>query len=185
MPGFNARTWIFRTCIAVIAALIAVSFFSPWWTLNIEAQTWEDVPMPQDPVRVYAYGIRSDLPEAYMADISVPHVTPVYQTIAAGSFLGISLLLMLSSTWLKGKKGMWILAALGLIYVLYPLGTFFIIRNAVTSLGYPVQGYVAVRLSNIITTFTPFYFAVYGLGATLILLAWLRGIIAPGLKADT
>jgi hypothetical protein len=179
----SVRTWLFRIIVVAVAGLIITSFLSPWWVLNVHIDpTQGALEQPPDVVRIYAYGFRSELTQnEYLAE---PFITPHYQAVVAFVFLGVSVALILFSTWLKGKKGQWLLGLSGLIYTGYAVGCLIMLSNGVKKAGYPLQGMVYFQSSLITTSFKPVYYAMFIAGAALVLLALLRNIIAPALRAE-
>jgi hypothetical protein len=177
------RTWAFRILAVAVAGLIVASFFVPWWTLNVTIDPDSGaLPQPPNAVRIYAYGLRSNLTQdEYLAE---PFVTPPDQSALAFVFLGVTVALILVSTWVKGTKAKWLLGLIGLSYIGYALGFLLILSNGVKKLGYPMQGKFLIHFSIVTTTLKPMYFDAYAAGLALILLALLRDIIAPALRSQ-
>ncbi len=179
------RPWIYRILVAAVAGLIIYSFITPWWTLNVQIDP-DTGAMPQIPdvVRIYAYGLRSDLTQnEYMVE---SFLTPPYQTTLAFVFLGVSMALILLSTWLKGRKSQLLLGFFGLVYIGYGLGFFLMLKKGLSEMSgivYPMQGQFYIQSSLITTDLRPAYFYLFIAGAALILLALLRNVIAPSFKS--
>ena len=173
------RTWIFRILVAAVAVFIIIDFIAPWWIIDVFYEGTNIIAI-KDAVVIHAYGLTTTLVEyEYMAQ---QYVTPLYQTILAFLFLGVSVLLMLLCTWRKGRKYQFLLGFIGLIYVLYPLGAYMLISHDTGAINYPMQGIIDIQGARLHTYFVPMYFAFYGAGPALILLALLRNVIAPGLR---
>lgn len=179
MRATEIRAWVFRLLVAAVAGFIVFSFISPWWNLDVYEEA-SSVIAVKDAFTIYGYGSHTNLVQ--YRNMAVPFLTPRYQVILAFVFLGASILLMLYSTWLKGRKGQLLLGIIGLIYILYPLGAYLLLRRGVSRFGYLLQGTVPIQGATVTTYFMPIYFAVYGAALALILLALLRVLIAPSLK---
>ena len=176
------RIWVYRILVVGVSGLIIRSFLLPWWTLNVAVDP-DSGALPQIPdvVRIYAYGLRSDLTQ--MEDVVKPFITPHYQTVAAFIFLGVSIALILLSIWLKGRKGRLLLGFFGSVFIGYGLAFFLMLKKGLAGPEYPMQGRFYIKFSLITTTLKPAYFGIYIAGAALILLALLRDVIAPPPKS--
>ncbi len=129
-----SRVWIFRGLVAIAAALMIASFIKPWWTAGLNIVPWED------PMRIYSYGFRHSLTE--LAAWVATDETPFYQTIFAFVYLSVSVLLVMSSTWLKGKKGQLLLGTVGLIYIAYVLiAIYIVVSNRIGDYNMSLQGH--------------------------------------------
>lgn len=183
------RLWLFRGLVAIAAGVMVISFTMPWWTANLA-----EVPI-EDSIRVYGYGFFHELAGVYLyPDIPLegylnPYETPFYQTVLAWVYLAASVGLILFSTWLKGRKGGWLLGGIGLVYIAY--ATIAAIQVAIGSgnLDISLQGvsfippreqyvevYASLRLG---------YYLAYAAGGLCIALALFRNRITGKLKPGT
>ena len=129
-----SRVWIFRGLVAIAGILMIVSFIEPWWTAGLNIVAFED------PMRIYSYGFRHSLNE--LAPYVATDETPFYQTVLAFVFLGTSVLLVMFSTWLKGKKGQLLLGTVGLIYIAYVLiAIYVVVTNRIGIYNMSLQGH--------------------------------------------
>jgi hypothetical protein len=178
------RAWVFRIIVAAMAGLIIYSFFTPWWTINVQIDPDSGaLPQVPDVVRIYAYGLRSELTQN--ENMVEPFLTPPYQTVAAYVFLGVSLLLILFSTWLRGVKGQLLLGISGLVYIGYGLGFFLMLKKGLDSMSgivWPMQGQFYIQASLITTDLKPALAYLVIAGGALVLLALLRPAVAPSLN---
>ena len=97
------RLWLFRGLVAIAAGLMIASFIMPWWIADITHK----IMGPIATIKVYSYGLSHNLVE--LADYIAADETPFYQTVLAWVYLAASVGLILFSTWLKGRKGSWLL----------------------------------------------------------------------------
>lgn len=187
MSSATWRAWVFRILVVTVGGLIIFCFVTPWWTINVQVDPDSGaLPQVPDVVRIYAYGLRSDLTQdEYLVE---PFLTPRYQSVTAFIFLGVSLALCMFSTWLKGKKGQLLLGFIGLVYAGYALGFYFMLKkglDSMTGIVWPMEGEFFIQFSLITTDLKPAYYYMFAAGAVLVLLALLRGVIAPSLKSST
>jgi len=175
------RVWLFRVLLAIAAGLMIASFTMPWWIAEI---THEIMVGLHGIIEVYSYGLSHNLVE--LADYLSADVTPVYQTVLAWVYLAVSAGLILFSTWLKGRKGRWLLGGIGLIYIAYAaIAAFVVIANRTGDLGILLQGQSTLQGGGgfgeqtiLISTGLQFgYYLAYAAGGLCITLALLRDII--------
>ena len=171
--------WTVRLLVLLGCGLMIYSFMQPWWTVNLSNIPWKD------PIKVYAFGFRHDLIQ--MAAYVAIYATPFYQTVIAYIYLWFSVILALCGTFLKGKKGAFLLGGIGVGYIAYALGTRFMIKSGIprisaTILGYsggnvpiPLQGSYSIGLGlnqvKVVTAFHPAYYLAYATGIVFIILA--------------
>ena len=116
------RVWLFRGLVAAAAGLMMVSFIMPWWTANLDV-----VAEFKDPIRIYGHGLQHDLVD--LREYIIQDETPFYQTVLAWVFVAVSAGLILLSSWLKGRKGSWLLGGIGLIFISYTAIAVFVVIN--------------------------------------------------------
>jgi hypothetical protein len=68
-------------------------------------------------------------------------LTPSWQIITARVYLALSILFALASSWLKCKKGKWLLASVGIVYIAYVAVTIIWISIRTAGYGLSLQGY--------------------------------------------
>ena len=123
-----------------------------------------------------------NLPEA--AKYLAADVTPFYQTVLAWIYVVVSIGLILYSTWLKGRKGRWLLGGVGLIYIAYATIAVIWVANRTGDfgMGIPLQGYGLIieggRRVDVDTSLQFGYYLTYIVGFMCIALALFRNIIA-------
>lgn len=110
----NTSLWLFRVFILLAIAMLAISWFLPWWNAAIDM-------VGSRAVQIHPYGLTEDMGRL----VSFIHGAdlPVWFAPLAYSYLGISVVCLLYSVFrLKDKKIKWILLGVGAIYVLYVIG---------------------------------------------------------------
>jgi len=111
-----------------------ISFIKPWWTASLNI-----VPI-EDPMRIYSYGFRHNLDQ--LRSWVASDETPFYQSVLAFVYLGISVLLVMLSTWLKGRKGQLLLGTVGLVYIGYVLiAIYMVVTNRIADYNMVLQGH--------------------------------------------
>lgn len=178
MNADSIRTWMFRILVVAAAVFVVAVFLLPWWSIDVLYEGTTVIAV-KNAFTIYAFGSRTALVQ--YKEMAEPYLTPLYQTVLAFVFLAVSVILILLSTWLKGRRGQWLLGLIGLIYLLYPLGTYLLIKRAVTAQQYYIQGSVNIQGGVVVTYFHLIYFLAFAAGLALMLLAVLRNVIAPGL----
>lgn len=167
----NFWVWVFRGLVAIAAGLVVISFIMPWWTANLSI-----VPI-QDPIRIYAYGLRHDMVQ--LAKYVAADETPFYQSILAFIYLGASVGLMLLSTWLKGKKGGWLLGGVGLVYIGWAVVAVILVAIRTGDFGASLQGQSKIITGEAVTPTLDAslrfgYYLAYAAGLITIALALIR-----------
>ena len=164
------RIWLFRGLAVIPAALMVASSILPWWSASVMGRK----------VQIYQWGLRHNLEQ--LSTHLEPDITPFYQTVFAWVFIAVSVGLILYSTWLKGKKGRWLLGSIGLIYIAYVLiAVFVVISNRIVDFDIQLQGLTRIEESGmqiaIMTELRFGYYLAYVAGGLCIILALLRNII--------
>jgi hypothetical protein len=171
----DKRTWIFRLLVAAAIVLMLVSFSMPWWTTDGTASSGSFF------IRIYGHGLQHNMDS--LQEYIAADETPAYQTALAWVYVGVSAVVALFATWLKGKKGLFLLGTVGLGYIAYALmAVFMVVKNRLADSGIALQGitssglYKQVGISFDSSIATGFYLALAA-GAAFIVLALLRNVI--------
>ena len=174
MKGFGF--WLFLALIAASIALMVVSFIGPWWTAYIES-------MPGQPatvnivIDIYQWGI----PEGIQSEYWAADITPLYQVVLARIFLAASIILAISSHWLKGNKGKLLLGFIGISWIAYAIGALILISTRTGEYGISMQGIVTLEAYSVVVTSSlqTGYYLSYAAGLLCVVLAltrnWLTG----------
>jgi hypothetical protein len=167
------KIWLYRGLIIIVCALFVISFLLHWWTTSITIQGFAQ---QVNAVRIFAYGLRHTLVEyrVYILDDEIPY----FQTLLAFMYLIVSLAVALGSTWIKGRKGFWLLLACGIGYLVYISAATWIIIQRLDTFDIVLQGASRVSYNVRNVSFQSslglgFYLA-YVSGVLMILLAFLR-----------
>jgi hypothetical protein len=153
----------------------------PWWTCHFVH--WV-VNIPS--INIYAYGLRHNWIQ--LSSYIAADETPFYQTVLAWIYIIISGVLALSSTWPKGRKGQFLLGAIGIIYIAYAaIASFVVIAGRLADFGISLQGMsdIVVEGGESVRTFAHLrfgYYLAYIAGSMCIILALLRNIIVGRTK---
>jgi len=146
----------------------------PWWIAHIVPEATGISPFFD--ITIYQYGIPSSPGIEYA---SIEDITPLYQTVFALIYIGVSVGLMLYSTWLKGRKGWLVLGGIGLIYIGYAaIAAFIVIANRAGDFGIPLQGTARMGEyqleANIYASLQVGYWLAYATGLMCVALAIVR-----------
>jgi hypothetical protein len=172
----SIRVWLFRGLVAIAAGLMVTSVIMPWWSADVRPETQLVSPFT---IEVYQYGIPRDLSTTNYLSADI---TPFYQTMLAWFYLAASVGLIIFSTWLRGRKGRWLLGSIGIAYIAYAaIAAFVVIANRVADFGVPLQGHANLYFDeafvNIDTRLLFGYYLAYASGLMCIALALLRNLI--------
>jgi hypothetical protein len=127
--------WIFRALTALAGAALALSFSKIWWSAHIGVANIYQV-------SIYAWGIRKTT-DTLGIDYIVTDATPFYQSALAWIFLGLCAAIVIVGSFLKGKKGAFLIGGAGLAFVLYALtAIFMVVSSRIEGFGIPLQGYI-------------------------------------------
>jgi hypothetical protein len=157
------RKWIIRGLTVAAAISMIVSFSLVWWTADFgSGQT----------VQIFGWGLRDNLPVQLAAYITAER-TPVYQTVIAWVYLSLSVIMILISAFIQGKKRAILLGIAGTGYIIYALvAVFVVISNKISEFNVPLQGIVRPSaLVSIHTSIYPGFYLACFTGAAYILLA--------------
>jgi hypothetical protein len=177
----GARAWIFFTLCVVAAALFVVSSIGAWWQAVVYHPEYGYV----GTLKIFQYGI---LPRPFYEPQFATDITPTYQVILGHIYIAASVLLILLSAGLKGRKGQWLLAGVGFIYVIYSVVAVLRIYAHTQAHGELLQGLSHIPSLDLTapldidTKLLPGYYLAYVAGLWCMVLAPLRYIIAGKYK---
>jgi hypothetical protein len=155
----------------------------PWWTADIIHYIRGFI----GTIEIYSYGLSHTLVE--LAEYIAADETPFYQTVLAWIYLAASIGLLLLSTWLKGRKGRWLLGGIGLIYIAYASIAVIWVAIRTGDFDISLQGWSTIgrgmEAVNVFASLQFGYYLAYGAGLMCIAMALLRNIIVgkPKLSA--
>jgi hypothetical protein len=93
----SSRAWFFRGLVILGTAMILVSWFLPWWAADIIRAQMDDA------VIIYPYGLYNNMGD-YFVQIQNFTGMPVWFTPFMWAYLGVVVVLLLFSLFLKEKK---------------------------------------------------------------------------------
>jgi hypothetical protein len=173
----SVRAWVYRVLVLIVAAIMVASFVRPWWTCHLHTIGLEQS-VGKD-LEVFAWGFRPDV--NILHEHVVTDITPLWQVRLAWGYLAFSVVLALASTWLKGSKARWLLALVGLVYIVYAVaGILWIRQRTGERFGIKFQGYTyipeAAGIDVDARVLLGYYLAPVS-GALFVALALLRNLI--------
>ncbi len=141
--------------------------------------TLQGMSKQENAIQVFSYGLKHQFNQ--LRPYIIKDETPVYQSVLAFIYLGVSLAAAVISTWLKGKKAVLLLLVCGLAYIAYALGATYVITQRLSDSGIALQGWTKITLDARSISFEaslmPGYYLAYITGILLVILALLRNII--------
>ena len=173
----GARAWIFFALCLVAAALFVVSSIGAWWQAVVYHPEYGYV----GTLKIYQYGI---LPRPFYEPQFATDITPTYQVILGHLYIAASVVLILLSAWLKGRKGQWLLAGVGFVYIIYAVVTVWRIYAHTHAHGEVLQGLSHIDSLDLTapleidTKLLPSYYLACAAGLWSMILTPLRYIIA-------
>ena len=180
------RVWIYRLLVGIAGVVMALSAVLPWWKCVVEHSQYGY----QATVTIYQYGIL-DAPMEVAGDI-----TPPIQIFLGISYVAVSIVLMLWSTFLQKRKGQLVLGGVGLAYIFYALAAaYIVITPRMAEMGGTLQGYSEIMIPDygeivlITTALQRGYYLAYIAGILSIILSLTRDYISgrdlPGTRAKS
>ncbi len=167
------RPWIFRLFILLTAFLMLVSAYLPWWGAKVELVVTPASGLTEFKVMLYQHGI----PTTAGAEYFQTDVTPASQVKLAWAYIGVSMALLLTGSFLKGKKSKWLIGVVSFAYIAYALGAFYLISQRTAVYKVPIAGQTILQAQNgeiVVTGFQIGYWIAFASGLVGIGLALLR-----------
>ena len=130
----NWKMWLYRLLVAGAGGLMIASFVMPWWTGRFEAG---------QAINIYGWGLRHNAIqlESYIRG----DVTPIWQTVIAWVYVGLSVILALLSTRLGKWKGSALLGIIGGGLIAYGfVAVHMVITNRLADFGIALEGFSVV-----------------------------------------
>lgn len=164
-----SRTWLFRILVIVAGVVIMASFVMPWWAGKFDAATG---------IWIYGWGLRHNLEE--LAAYAAQDATPLYQTILAWVYAGISVVLLLYSTFIKHKIAALVQAFVGIAYIAYALiAVYVVVADRIKGFNIALQGRTVLGNGLFIQcSIQPGFYLALAAGAFIVILAIIRFMLA-------
>ncbi len=164
----NWKMWLYRILVAAAAGLMIASFIMPWWVGRFETG---------QAINIYGWGLRHNL--VSLSSYLVDDVTPIWQTVIAWVYVGLSVILALVSTKLGRWKGSLLLGIIGVGLMVYAfVAVHMVITNRLADFGIALEGFTNIQgagviIANLQTAHTMAYIA----GGIWLGLAVVRGLV--------
>jgi hypothetical protein len=159
--------WLLRSVIFVAVGLVIYSFSRPWWICSF---------MDGHFIKIYGWGLTHNLES--LAGYLRADITPFWQVALAWTYVGVSCLLALLSTWIKRFVGALLLGFIGIGFIAYPIIAIYkVIVPRISNFGISLQGFSTVqRLVNVNSYLTHWHYLAIAGGIVLVVLAVIRGL---------
>ena len=184
----KSRVWLFRVLVAIAAGVMLVTWFLPWWTMDIEG-------FACDAATIRPWGL--ELCEK-MGDFKIllrGTELPVWFAPFMWTYLGLCMLALLVGAFLQGKElgigrfkiklSQLLIGGVGFSYfVVGVVAAIYASIRCKACMGIPLLGRNFVDLGDPLVTFVesrflPGYYLIYVAALLLIVLALLRDKICP------
>ena len=141
----GVRVWLYQLMAVIASFMMFYSFSLPWWGTDsfIITRAMQFI-FPPDSIKIYAYGLEHNFgTETYdITEYIWDDETPPYQTKLAWAYLGVSIVAIIASSFIKKKWGQYLLGFVGLTYIAYALvAMFVVIGGRLNELGIALQGW--------------------------------------------
>jgi hypothetical protein len=157
-----SKSWLFRIPVICASVLMLVSFMLPWWTCKFSQTT---------SIWIYGWGLHHNLTQlsAYVSQ----DITPLYQTILAWVYIGLSITNLFLSTFIKRKIAFLLQGIVGLGYITYALiAVYNVISNRIKQFSIPLQGRTPMGSGlTIQSSIQPGFYLALAVGGFIVLLA--------------
>jgi hypothetical protein len=174
------RMWLFRSLILVVAGMLILSVYLPWWSAKVQLVVTPASGLESFKVMLYQHGI----PTTAGAEYFQTDVTPPSQVKLAWGYAGLSTALLLAGSIPKGKWGRWLIGITSLGYIVYTAGALVLMSQRTAVYGVPLMGQTVLAKQNgeiVKTGFLTGYYLAYISGALGLVLAVFRDKIT-GIK---
>ncbi len=164
----NWKMWLFRLLVAAAGGLMIASFIMPWWIGRFDGG---------QAINIYGWGLRHNLNT--LANYVADDVTPIWQTVIAWIYVGLSVVLALVSTKLGRWKGSLLLGIVGIGLIVYAfVAVHMVITNRLAVFGIAIEGFSAVGEGiSIYTALQSAHTMAYIAGGIWLGLAVMRGVV--------
>ncbi len=160
--------WVSLSLILIACALMLVSFIRPWWVGTF---------IGGGSVEIYGWGLRHNLVD--LANYVVEHVTPTWQIVLAWIYVGASIILAISSHWIKKRWGSALLGIIGsglIAYAVVAMRT--VVEPRLETFQIPLQGFSMIAgMIGINTEIQSGYYFSFIAGGVMVVLALWRYIL--------
>jgi hypothetical protein len=182
----SARMWLFRVLVVVVAGVMLVSWFLPWWTADIEA-------LGNDIIQIRPWGLHMDERLGGFAILLKGAPMPAWFAPMMWTYLGLCMLALLvgmaaggrriSLGGFKIKLSQFLIGGVGLSYIIAGIVAAVYASIRMKSMGdIPLQGSVLFDLGDplvamVNTRLLPGYYLIYAAGLLFLVLAVFQDTI--------
>ncbi len=166
----NKTACIFSAMTLLASGMMVFSFSLPWWIGKFSENT---------AINLYGWGLRHNLIQ--FAGRLENDLTPLYQTVLAWAYIGLSVALILFSIFTKRKKiAILIQGIVGAGYIVYALsGMYLVIEHRLSDFGIALQGEsipYGGELANLMvqSSIQPAFYLALATGVFIVILAIIR-----------
>jgi hypothetical protein len=148
--------------------MVIVSFIMPWWVGRFAAG---------EEIKIYGWGLRHNL--VSLASYVASDVTPTWQVVSDWIYVGVSMALVLSSTWIRKWWGQLMLGIVGSGLIAYAsVAINLVVKNRLESFQIPLEGFATVRgAASLYASLQMGYTLAYIAGGIMVALALMKRLI--------
>lgn len=178
----NARVWLFRLLVVVAAGVMLVSWFQPWWTIDIEA-------LGKNMVQIRPWGLDMDERMGSFSVLVKGAEMPAWLAPFMWAYLVCCMLALAVGAWVRGKYvglgkfkmklAQFLIAGVGLSYIIAGIvAAGYASTKLKASMNIPLQGHVFIDLGDPFITYVdtrllPGYYLIFVAGLLCLVLALL------------
>lgn len=178
----NARVWLFRLLVVVAAGMMLVSWFQPWWTIDIEA-------LGKEMVYIRPWGLEMDERMGSFSILVKGADMPAWLSPFMWTYLALCMLALLVGAWVRGKYiglgkfklklAQFLIGGVGFSYIIAGIvAASYASMKLKASMNIPLQGHVFIDLGDPFITYVdtrllPGYYLIYVAGLLCLVLALL------------
>jgi hypothetical protein len=178
----NARVWLFRLLVMVAAGVMLVSWFQPWWTIDIEA-------LGKNMVQIRPWGLDMDERMGSFSVLVKGAEMPAWLAPFMWAYLVCCMLALAVGAWVRGKYvglgkfrmklAQFLIAGVGLSYIIAGIvAAGYASIKLKAGMNIPLQGHVFIDLGDPFITYVdtrllPGYYLIFVAGLLCLVLALL------------
>ena len=188
----NTRVWLFRVLVVAAAGVMLVSWFLPWWTIDIEQ-------LGSDIIQIHPWGLETDQRLGGF-EILLGDPLPAWFAPFMWAYLGLCMIALLVGLWVQGKElgigkfkiklSQLLIGGVGASYIVVGVvAAIYASMRLASPYEVPLQGRTLIDLGDPLITYVdtsllPGYYLIYVSAVLLIVLAVLRDRITGELKSN-
>lgn len=178
----NTRVWLFRLLVVVAAGVMLVSWFQPWWTIDIEA-------LGKNMVQIRPWGLDMDERMGSFSVLVKGAEMPAWLSPLMWAYLVLCMLALTVGAWVRGKDinlgiirmklAQFLIAGVGLSYIIAGIiAAGYASMKLKAGMNIPLQGREFIDLGDPFITYVdtrllPGYYLIYVAGLLCLVLALL------------